>query len=289
MKRTVEILKRCYSEYSPILCYSGGRDSGVLLDIVAKAISPDPFDVLYVRTRMEHPETESFVDETVASYGATLHVAESGRHPTEIWDKQGWPFLGKGPAAPWNRRHKGWGFKLRVCCEQIKAIPGRRLSKRIGKNLQVTGMRGNEDDAVRGWRSSGGTIRWVDGAGIHMSEPLAGWTATMVDRYSAENSLPEHPARRDGTRSSVGCVFCGGGASYSVNPIRESRIHMPREHRKFILLWKAGCVMLSIKYNKRLSIIERAVERCGGVGALLDERPWIFDYTRSPPLRGYVK
>jgi sulfate adenylyltransferase subunit 2 len=62
----------------PVLLFSGGKDSAVLLHLAAKAFAPQqlPFPVLHIDTGQNFPEVLDFRDRTVESIGARLIVAK---------------------------------------------------------------------------------------------------------------------------------------------------------------------------------------------------------------------
>jgi sulfate adenylyltransferase subunit 2 len=62
---------------NPVLLFSGGKDSMVLLDIAAKAFAPHPlpFALLHVDTGHNFPEIMAFRDRMVTQYGVHLIVA----------------------------------------------------------------------------------------------------------------------------------------------------------------------------------------------------------------------
>src|SRR6204780_62582 len=62
----------------PVLLFSGGKDSAVLLHLAAKAFKPGniPFPVLHVDTGHNFPEVLSYRDEQVEAEGARLIVAK---------------------------------------------------------------------------------------------------------------------------------------------------------------------------------------------------------------------
>jgi len=62
---------------SPIMLFSGGKDSVVMLHLAAKAFwpAPIPFGVLHVDTGHNFPEVLQFRDEAVDFYGAPLKIA----------------------------------------------------------------------------------------------------------------------------------------------------------------------------------------------------------------------
>jgi sulfate adenylyltransferase subunit 2 len=79
----IHILRETAAEFErPVLLYSIGKDSSVLLHLAVKAFRPGrlPFVLMHVDTRWKFREMISFRDETVARLGAQLivHVNEDG-------------------------------------------------------------------------------------------------------------------------------------------------------------------------------------------------------------------
>ncbi len=74
----IEIVREVVAETrSPVLLFSGGKDSAVLLHIASKAFRPAriPFPVMHVDTGHNFPEVIAYRDEMVAAYGVELVVA----------------------------------------------------------------------------------------------------------------------------------------------------------------------------------------------------------------------
>ncbi len=74
----IYILREVVAECErPVLLFSGGKDSAVLLHLAVKAFAPGglPFPVLHVDTGQNFPEVLAFRDETVDRTGARLLVA----------------------------------------------------------------------------------------------------------------------------------------------------------------------------------------------------------------------
>ncbi|QRK05615.1 sulfate adenylyltransferase subunit CysD [Archangium violaceum] len=98
---SIFIIREVVAEFArPVLLFSGGKDSAVMLWLAEKAFAPAPlpFPLLHVDTGHNFPEVLAYRDERAASLGARLEVAsvqefiDSGRLVEE-----------KGPRASRNR------------------------------------------------------------------------------------------------------------------------------------------------------------------------------------------
>ncbi|MGH3795221.1 MAG: sulfate adenylyltransferase subunit CysD [Pseudonocardiaceae bacterium] len=74
----VHIIREVIAEFDrPVLLFSGGKDSAVLLHLALRAFHPAPlpFPLLHVDTGHNFPEVIAFRDDIVAGLGLRLHVA----------------------------------------------------------------------------------------------------------------------------------------------------------------------------------------------------------------------
>lgn len=293
MKTTLEIIDRAFTEHPKgCLAFSGGSDSLVLMDILYRHTPHRP-PVVFADDQMSHPQTLPFVRQICERYGAALYIAKATRTPLEQWQKQGWAMLGKLAARLWSQKHKhrNMGFKLDVssCCRNMKIAPARKLMRSLGFEMQMTGQRGQTDDALRGLRAlKDSAIIYVKTDKLWIANPLTGWTDTMIRRYIEQNHLQEHPAKADGA-CTIGCLFCGGGAQFTNSGFPILRRQAPELWRWFIIEAKAGEIVLSIKHDTPLDQTRKAIERLGGLEHLAKTSPWIFDYLRQTPMQGYSK
>jgi sulfate adenylyltransferase subunit 2 len=75
---SIHILRETVAEFDrPVLLFSGGKDSILMLHLAVKAFAPAavPFPVLHVDTGHNFPEVLQFRDEAVERYGVRLEVA----------------------------------------------------------------------------------------------------------------------------------------------------------------------------------------------------------------------
>jgi phosphoadenosine phosphosulfate reductase len=293
MKRTLQIIEEALTTATrPCIAFSGGSDSLLLLDILHREVECTP-DLIFCDTGMEFPETISFVKDVADQYGATLHVVRPNNQLPGFWDRYGWPFLGKMPARTWTRKHKdqNFGFKLDVstCCEKLKIRPTRDYIKTQGFDLTFTGIRGSTDDALRSYRQHRDGYLYQDKpTQVWQCGPLLGWTDSMVRRYTRAHALPRHPMKDKGLIT-TGCAFCGGGCQFTNSGYRILRTLDPQAWKRFFVDWKAGEILLAIKHDKPAWMIREALDRLGGLEAVAKARPWVFDFSRITPLKGYTK
>ena len=77
------------------LSFSGGKDSTVMLDL-ARHIYPDILAV-FSNSGNEYPDIIRFVRETQAR-GANIQIIRPKMTPRQVWDKYGFPLIGKEQA-----------------------------------------------------------------------------------------------------------------------------------------------------------------------------------------------
>src|SRR3954469_14001142 len=75
---SVHIMREVAAEFErPVLLFSGGKDSAVMLHLAWKAFQPAriPFPVMHVDTGHNFEEVISYRDEVIKTYGVRLEVA----------------------------------------------------------------------------------------------------------------------------------------------------------------------------------------------------------------------
>tara|TARA_Y100000310_G_C20607574_1_gene776327 strand:+ start:624 stop:1505 length:882 start_codon:yes stop_codon:yes gene_type:complete len=290
MEITKEIIKDgCNKADIRAIAFSGGSDSMVLLDILYKSgVNPV---VVFADSQMEYRGTVAFVKEACKKYGLKANIAKADITPLEQWQRHGWAMLGKLSARLWNQKNKDKGFKLDVtaCCRKMKIAPARKLARALNAGVQFTGQKGNQDDRLRGMRHfKDGALRYVKEDKIFICNPLIGWTDTMIRRYTIQNKLMVHPKKREGAKT-IGCMYCGGGGQFDNSGFKILRHTDNKAWHKFMVEWEAGYIVLAIKYKVSLSEIKEVVGNMGGLDKIAKETPWMFDYLRVNPLKGYDK
>jgi sulfate adenylyltransferase subunit 2 len=177
----------------PVLMFSGGKDSIVLLRLAEKAFRPGrfPFPVLHVDTGHNFPEVLEYIDRRIAELGETLIAAKvedsiaAGR-AREEWD----------PARPGTSRNRLQTVTLLDAIEHGRfdaAFGGaRRDEERARAKERIFSFRddfGQWDPRAQRpelWNLYNGRIR----RGEHVRVfPLSNWTELDVWQYIAEEKL----------------------------------------------------------------------------------------------------
>ena len=290
MRQTVRTIREAVELHPAyVVAVSGGTDSAVVLDLVARYAPIPPRAVLHVVTGLEPPDTLPHVRQMAARYGLPLHVAQASEAAPDLWQRRNlYPIAGKTAGRTWTRSHPGYGFKAdpSSCCRAFKIGPGRAATKALGCTLQFTGLRGAADSASRGLHAlKRGAVYEVDG--LTICNPLTTWSDLRTASYIRRHALPLNPVTIAG--GEPGCTVCYGGAQFTgSSPSRARRSH-PDLVRRLLVDTGVGLAALAVKYGVPLSTVRAAVARLGGLDRLAAERPHVFDYIVSTPRAGYEK
>lgn len=184
-----------YSElgYSFVCAFSGGKDSLVLLDLTAKALSPDSFYVVFSNTGMELQDTLQAVEDAKKRWPEVrFEEAKSHLDPDESWEEFGPP-----------------ARRLRWCCHVHKSIPTILKLREItgyynAKAVVLDGVRAEEsakratyDEVVVGAKN-------ISQINCH---PILKWNTAELNCYLQKNELLLNKAYRMGLFR-VGCMVC---------------------------------------------------------------------------------
>src|SRR5258707_5232324 len=75
---SIHIIREVVAEFEqPVMLFSGGKDSVLMLQLARKAFAPAPvpFPIMHVDTGHNFPEVIAFRDQVVDQYGLRLEVA----------------------------------------------------------------------------------------------------------------------------------------------------------------------------------------------------------------------
>lgn len=183
-----------------VVSYSGGKDSLATLYLVNEAI--DDFDMVYVDTGLEFPETT----ENVYHVAREMDVQLKSRSAGEAF----WVYLPEfGPPS----RESRW------CCKVAKLGPITRLiEEEYEECLTFIGQRRYESSlrskSSRVWRNP-----WV--ANQVSASPIQEWTALHVWLYIFWKDLPYNPLYERGYER-IGCYLCPSADLADLHNVRET-------------------------------------------------------------------
>jgi 3'-phosphoadenosine 5'-phosphosulfate sulfotransferase (PAPS reductase)/FAD synthetase len=287
MQTTLQTLEAAFANSRPALAFSGGCDSQVLAHLTYTRTPHRP-PLFIVDTGLMPPGEIAEAQAFATALGTDLQVAHPDRDPLTQWQAQGWPILGPLPARKWTARNKHLGIRLNceACCGRLKIMPGRKLTRALGCNAQLTGLRASDDDQRAHQLSKRGNSYVVQG--LRIVHPLAHWTDTMIRRYRRAHALPD-PASMDQGQASSGCDVCAGAWRFWGNALADARTHYPQRWWWFVVECGGWLPLLVVKTGKTQASVAAAVERLGGPEAVATKFPEAFDYAQAKPLRTYTK
>ena len=203
------------------VAFSGGKDSIVLLDLVAEALPASAFVVVFGDTGMEFPDTYALVDRVEADCrerGIAFHRAASHLKPEESWRLFGPP-----------------SRVLRWCCSVHKSAPQTiKLREIYGKGdfvgLDFVGVRAEESEARAKYEVENFGKKQK---GQYSHNSILEWTAAEVWAYLLWRGLPVNETYKKGN-SRAGCLFCPLGSGGKADWFRHESY--PEEVGKFLNL-----------------------------------------------------
>ena len=111
LQLAADMSKHYYNE-PLIVCYSGGKDSDVLLDIAVRCLKPTEFEVLNAHTTVDAPDTVYHIRE-VFKRVSELGIKTTIQHPTYNGEPVSmWKLIPLKKIPPTR--------KVRYCCEVLK-------------------------------------------------------------------------------------------------------------------------------------------------------------------------
>lgn len=175
-----------------VCAFSGGKDSIVLLDLVAKALAPSDYYVVFSNTGMELSETIKAVDRAKDRW-PQLRFEEAKCHmdPDESWAEIGPP-----------------ASRLRWCCSVHKSVPTILLIQKLtGKNSKAVvfdGVRAEESLRRAKYSEVGEGVKNFLQVNCHA---ILKWSSAEIFVYILHNDLLINHAYRYGIYR-VGCKVC---------------------------------------------------------------------------------
>ena len=254
-----------------IVCYSGGKDSDVMLNIAKKCLQPSEFEVVNSHTTVDAPET-------VYHIRKVFKELEAQGIKTKVLMPQ---YKGK-PITMWRlieQRSMPPTRIARYCCDVLKetTTPNRMVAVGVRAD-ESTGRQGRDSFAVPSQRKSDAEFRslqhtyamfkldkmgkedayeckMIEACKNHkdtMCNPIYEFTEKDIWQYIRDNSIEVNPLYAKGYKR-VGCVGCPLGNSnnmkkefadypkYRDNYVRAfDRMIISREKKGLKTVWASG-------------------------------------------------
>lgn len=223
-----------------IICYSGGKDSDVMLDIAKKCLKPSQFEVLNSHTTVDAPETVYHIRDVFKALEAAgikteIRMPRYKGEPISMWK------LIEIKSMPPTRL-------ARYCCQVLKeaSTPNRVIAVGVRED-ESTGRRGRNDFSTRGktkndaeFRSTAHTFAMFQldkygGEDAYQCEiiknckknkdlitnPIYWFTETDIWEYVEKFNIPMNPLYAKGYKR-VGCVGCPlGGRKAQIKELND--------------------------------------------------------------------
>jgi len=280
------------SSSSPVICWSGGKDSTVLLHLVLQFNSAIP--VIHIDAGVLYPETEEFVKYLSRLWRLNIHVGTPLEHET-FWDcaeKFGWPILGKSVAQSVEKAIRSGNYRPQMsnlerklaqnrihisakCAEYILVKPTKRIEEKLEADVKFIGMLASESNArIRLFVDHGFLYEvkryYGRGRNIRKCSPIFMWRDEDIWQYHRIYNIP-YCRIYDLGHIRNGCWPCAMGIRNG--QLRRLRHSHPDLFRYLILKTEFGLEIMKIK-----SILKGAsFTLSGNLEKTLIEKPEYFD------------
>lgn len=188
-----EIIKNALNNsQNPIIAFSGGKDSLVVLDLVRKQ-NPE-ITAVYCNTGIEYPETVKYV-RTIENV-VELHPITSYKYFIDCKENglPGYKATGK--------------VRGNKCCLELKEKPATKYYKENNVDLVFTGLTSDESrNRMMFFKRMGPHYLYKRG-NYYKAHPIHNWSETDVWEYINRNKLSYNPVYDIPGIKRCGCRFC---------------------------------------------------------------------------------
>lgn len=268
VKYSEKLIASALSQYSsPVVCWSGGKDSTVVLDLVRKHWRDIP--VIFIKSGIEFNETYDYIDKYSRDNNLNLHISESNYNFWDIGEQHGWPIFGKSISSNVQRARSTGNIRKNLSKLEIRLVesdikisnkcnfylqekPGKEKEKELKADAKFIGIRADESRArSRLWVDHGDNYfvkrYYKRGEGIWKINPIAIWSETDVWQYLHHRKIPTCELYDKGlTRN--GCWPCAMA-------IRNGQLHRLKHYDEklfYFLMTETGLGQEIIKFHKLL-------------------------------------
>ncbi len=192
---SIHILREVVAEFrAPVMLYSVGKDSSVMLHLARKAFAPGPvpFPLLHVDTGYKFPEMYQFRDEQAERLGLRLLVERNeaaiakGTHPSKVGTDACCALLKTGALLDALRKH---GFDAALGGARRDEEKS-RAKERVFSVRDAQGQWDPKNQRPELWNLYNGRIS--DGQSVR-AFPLSNWTELDIWHYIRQEAIPVVP------------------------------------------------------------------------------------------------
>jgi len=272
IQRTKQTLRWWEKKYNHCgVSVSGGKASTVLAHLYLSTWPREKLSFWFGDTRLELPETYSFLRQLDAEWNLDLHWIRTPHSPWAVFSEFGWPVGGK-------RRHN-WPTDAKArahigseCCRLLKHGPLDRAHKDAGIKVIGLGMQASESTQRR--------INWVEFGEEHTRkkdnmtrlQPLGIWTDEDIWAYHEAFRIPHSQVYDMGYRRN-GCWACGMDISFADSGLWQLEKSHPKH---FATLMRKGMGEVINAY--RLACVADGKRRGGAAVKRLPDRHGCFHH-----------
>lgn len=254
-----------YQDNYPVVSFSGGKDSQILLDLV-KSISDDIL-VIFSDTSLEHNFTYENIINTEKYYGEKFLKGKPVKEAIELFDLFGLP-----------SRFKRW------CTPILKTSPYYHVLFDLLEDkhnvLVFEGVRRDESKKRKEYDSIAENVIYN---GIVNARPILDWNITEVFLYILLKKLPLNRLYKYGLLR-VGCEICPYQSKWSETILSHINNTFDNKYRKFIDKYSEMRGLSEDKYDE--NVIEGFWKmRCGCKG--MEDVPFVFFNQTRNSLKSY--
>lgn len=277
---------------NPVICWSGGKDSTVLLHLLLR-YRPD-IPVIFNDSGVEFPETRAFVKELAGKWNLSLHYANPYKEES-FWvcvEKYGWPLLGKAQSQSVEKALRSGNIRpsmsqiekklalngVRIstkCCAFTRERPTKRKEMELGADLKFLGILAHESRSrIRLFVDHGSYYEvkryFGRGKNIWKANPLAIWLEQDIWDYNSLYEIP-HCKLYDMGHIRNGCWPCA--MAVRNGQLRRLRDSHPKLFSHLILNTSLGAEFVRAKVAIKGEVESSNVS----LEELLSTRPSFFD------------
>lgn len=176
------IQKTLNESRNPAVCCSFGKDSMTVLHMVLQ--HKKNIHVLFNNTLVEFPSTIKLARKVTRDWNLNLVEARPEKTFWAVVHEYGWPTKGR------YKGKKGGDVASSMCCKYLKKLPTKKMIKKYGWDLTITGLTRHESDVREMTATRYGDYYFAKTWNGYRCHPIMDWTADLVFYYNRYYRLP---------------------------------------------------------------------------------------------------